>query len=151
LATPADALVLDLEDAVRLEHKAEARARAAAWLRERDFGERERIVRINPIESGFGAADLEATLGAGPDAYMIPKVRGPADLEQIDARLRALESACGRAEGGTALIPIATETPEGVLAAREIARAPRVVALSWGGEDLSAALGARRNRDGRGE
>src|SRR5262245_43775288 len=151
LATPADALVLDLEDAVRLEHKAEARARAAEWLRERDFGGRERIVRMNPIESGLGEADLEATLGAGPDTYMVPKVRGPADLEQIDARLRALERACGRAEGSTALLPIATETPEGVLAVREIARAPRVAALTWGGEDLSAALGARRNRDARGE
>jgi citrate lyase subunit beta/citryl-CoA lyase len=151
LGSPADALVLDLEDAVRLEHKAEARARAAAWLRERDFGGRERIVRINPLESGLGEADLETTLPAGPDTYMIPKVRGPADLEQIDVRLRALERACGRPEGSTALIAIATETPEGVLAAREIARAPRVAALTWGGEDLSAALGARRNRDARGE
>lgn len=151
LSTPADALVLDLEDAVRLEHKAEARACAAAWLRERDFGGRERIVRINPIESGLGEADLEATLAAGPDAYMVPKVRGPMDLEAIDARLRELEGACGRPEGAVALIAIATETPEGVLAVREIARAPRVVALTWGGEDLSAALGARTNRDARGE
>lgn len=151
LSTPADALVIDLEDAVRLEQKAEARARAAAWLRESDFGGRERIVRINPIESGLGEADLEATLAAGADAYMIPKVRARADLEVIDARLRDLERACGRPEGDAALIAIATETPEGVLAASEIARAPRVVALTWGGEDLSAAIGARRNRDASGE
>jgi len=151
LASPADALVLDLEDAVRLEDKARARTAAVAWLRERDFGGRERVVRINPIESGLGVADLEATLAAGPDSYLIPKVRGRADLEEIDARLRALERACGRREGGTELIAIATETPEGVLSASEIARAPRVTALTWGGEDLSAALGARANRDARGD
>jgi citrate lyase subunit beta/citryl-CoA lyase len=150
LASQADALVIDLEDAVRLEDKAAARATAVRWLGERDFGRKTRIVRINPIETGLGEADLEATLPAGPDAYMIPKVRGPADLEWIDTRLSALERACGRPERGVWLLPLATETPEGVLSAREIARAPRVRALSWGGEDLSAALGARRNRDASG-
>jgi citrate lyase subunit beta/citryl-CoA lyase len=151
LGSAADALVLDLEDAVLLADKAAARATVTAWLRERDFGGRERIVRINPLDSGLGEADLEATLAAGPDAYMIPKVRGPADLERVDALLLALERAAGRPERSTGLIAIATETPEGVLAIREIARAPRVSALTWGGEDLSAALGARRNRDAAGE
>jgi citrate lyase subunit beta/citryl-CoA lyase len=151
LGCAADALVLDLEDAVRPADKADARATVAAWLRERDFGGRERIVRINALDTELADADLEATLPAGPDAYMIPKLRGPADLETLDVRLRALERRHGRPEGAIALIPIATETPEGALSVREIARAPRVAALTWGGEDLSAALGARRNRDARGE
>jgi citrate lyase subunit beta/citryl-CoA lyase len=150
LESAADALVLDLEDAVRLEDKASAREAVARWL-ERDFGGRERIVRINPLDSGLGIADLEATLPARPDAYMIPKVRGFADLEELDVRLGALERAIDRPQRSVALIPIATETPEGVLAIREIAYAPRVAALTWGGEDLSAAIGARRNRDASGE
>jgi citrate lyase subunit beta/citryl-CoA lyase len=151
LESAADALVLDLEDAVRLEEKPAARAAVARWLHERHFGARERIVRINPLEGGLGQADLEATLPAGPDAYMVPKVRRFSDLEELDVHLCSLERAAGRAERSVALIPIATETPEGVLSVREIARAPRVAAVTWGGEDLSAALGARRNRDARGE
>jgi citrate lyase subunit beta/citryl-CoA lyase len=151
LATEADGLIIDLEDAVRLDDKATAREKTVSWLRERDFGGRERIVRINPIDSGLGEADLEATLAAGADSYMIPKVRGRADLETIDALLLDLERSCGRPEGEVELIAIATETPQAVLAIREIAHGPRVGALTWGGEDLSAELGARTNRDASGE
>jgi len=151
LGSGADALVLDLEDAVLLADKASAREAVVRWLRERDFGAQERIVRINPLDSGLGVADLEATFAAGPDAYLIPKVRGFADLEELDVRLTALERSADRPERGIALIPIATETPEGLLSIREIAHAPRVAALTWGGEDLSAAIGARRNRNAAGE
>jgi citrate lyase subunit beta/citryl-CoA lyase len=151
LALPADALVLDLEDAVASERKHEAREAVRGWLAQRDFGARERIVRINPMDSGLGEADLDAVLGAAPDAIMLPKVRGAEDLHALDARLSQLEVQHGLAAFSVKVIPIATETPEAVLHLPEIARAPRVDALTWGGEDLSAALGARRNRgdDGR--
>ncbi len=146
LTIEADALVLDLEDAVHLDRKREARDAVRGWLEGRDFGRRERVVRINPLDTGMGADDLEGTVAARPDAYMLPKIRGPQDVEEIDARLTDLESRHGLEPGRIRLIPIGTETPEGVLNLAAIARAPRVVALTWGGEDLSAALGARRNR-----
>jgi citrate lyase subunit beta/citryl-CoA lyase len=150
LASSADGLILDLEDSVPLDAKESARGEVARWLAERDFGTRERIVRLNALDTPFARADLAATLPGRPDAYLVPKVNGPEDLVALDADLARLEREHGLAERSVALIPIATETPLGLLRIAEIARAPRVSALTWGAEDLSAALGARANRDAEG-
>lgn len=151
LGLPADALILDLEDAVAPERKADARAELRRWLDAVDFGGRERIVRTNPLESPWGEADLEMLLdGTPPDALLVPKVRDESDLHAIDLRLRDLERRGGHAEGSVAVLVIATETPHGVFALPRLASAPRVEGLTWGAEDLSAALGARRNRDDAG-
>lgn len=151
LALEADALILDLEDAVTPERKDAARDVVAGWLRDTDFGGRERVVRMNPLETPWGARDLEVTMGSPPDAYLVPKVRGPEDLLEIDARLSRLEERHGHPAGAVKLLVLGTETPEGVLRIRELPTCPRVDALTWGAEDLSAAIGARRNRDARGE
>ncbi len=150
LTLAADSLILDLEDAVAPEQKDRARATVASWLREVDFGRQERIVRINPLDTPWGTRDLEVTLEARPDAYMVPKVSGPQDLARIDALLSRLESERGLPQGEVKLLVLATETPAGLLSIRELALCPRVDALTWGPEDLAAAIGARRNRDEQG-
>ncbi len=151
LALPADALVLDLEDAVTPDQKDDAREEIAGWLRDVDFGRQERIVRCNPLDTPWGARDYEATMRTPPDAYLVPKTRGAADLEQIDAMLTKLEREHGHPQGAVRVLVIATETPQGLMNISELASAPRVDGLTWGAEDLSAALGATRNRGDDGQ
>jgi len=151
LRLPADALVLDLEDAVTPDRKDAARAVVSNWLHDVDFGRQERIVRMNPLDTPWGLADLRATMRSPPDAYLVPKVRTLADIEQIDRVLGALEAEYGHAPGAVKLILVSTETPQGVLNLPTFTQCRRVTALSWGAEDLSAAIGARRNRDERGD
>jgi citrate lyase subunit beta / citryl-CoA lyase len=151
LTLPADGLILDLEDAVAPDLKAATRPIVARWLAELDFGERERWVRMNPIASELGLADLEATIAGRPDGYVVPKPRHAGDVRRIAETLDRLEHRHGLPSGSTRLVLIATETPEGLLNIREVAAAsPRVVTLSWGIEDLSAAMGLPRVRDGEG-
>src|SRR5215510_6395734 len=109
LTSSADGLILDLEDSVPLDAKESARGQVARWLAERDFGAKERIVRLNALDTPFAQPDLAATLPARPDAYLVPKVNGPEDLAALDAALARLEREHGLAERSVALIPIATE------------------------------------------
>ncbi len=147
LGFAADSLVLDLEDAVTPDRKDEARGVVAGWLRDVDFRGKERVVRMNPLDTPWGLEDLRVTMQVPPDAYLVPKVRTLADIERIDLTLETLESEYGHVRGGVKLILVSTETPQGVLNLPTFTQCPRVTALSWGAEDLSAAIGARRNRD----
>ena len=147
LTLPADGLILDLEDAVPPDRKAATRPIVREWLA-RDFGGRERWIRMNPIATGLGEADLEQTISGRPDGYVVPKPRHAGDIREIAQLLDRLEHRHGIAPGSTRLLPIATETPEGLLNIREVAAAsPRIVAISWGIEDLGAAMGLPRVRD----
>ncbi|MFW6094787.1 MAG: HpcH/HpaI aldolase/citrate lyase family protein [Pseudomonadota bacterium] len=146
LATDADSLVLDLEDAVTPKRKAEARSRVARWLERVDFGGKERTVRMNPLDTPWGLEDVAATMAHPPDAYVVPKVSTLAELETLDAEISRLESRHGHAPNGVGLILVATETPLGVLNAATFPECRRVIAMTWGAEDLSASLGAPRNR-----
>jgi citrate lyase subunit beta/citryl-CoA lyase len=151
LTLPADGLILDLEDAVAPDRKSATRGVVRDWLAQRDFGGRERWVRMNPLATGLGQADLEETLPARPDGYVVPKPGRAADIREIARILDRLEQRHGIPNGATRLVPIATETPEGLLNIREIATAsPRTVAISWGVEDLGAAMGLGRVRDAEG-
>lgn len=148
LTLPADGLILDLEDAVTPDRKAETRPVVRRWLAEREFGARERWVRMNPLATGLGRADLEDTIGGRPDGYVVPKPRHAGDIREIAQILDGLEHRHGLPPGATRLVLIATETPEGLLNIRDVAAAsPRIVAISWGIEDLSAAMGLPRVRD----
>lgn len=151
LATDADALVLDLEDAVTPDNKDEAREIVAGWLADVDFGRQERMVRINPLDTPWFRDDVEATMVNPPDSYMIPKVHGGDDVRLIDRVLSGLEEQHGHEPGGVKLVVLGTETPQGYQNIAGIPCVERVDALTWGAEDLSAAVGARRNRgpDGR--
>jgi len=140
LTLPADGLILDLEDAVAPDRKAVTRGAVREWLGRNDFGGRERWVRMNPIATGLGQADLEETIAARPDGYVVPKPGCAADIREIVRILDRLEQRHGIPNGAMRLTLIATETPEGLLNIREIATAtPRTVAISWGVEDLGAA------------
>jgi citrate lyase subunit beta / citryl-CoA lyase len=151
LTLPADGLILDLEDAVTPDRKAATRPIVRHWLETRDFGPRERWVRMNPIYSEYGEGDLEETIAGRPHGYVVPKPRHAGDIRRIAAVLERLEQRHRLPWGSTRLVLIATETPEGLLNIREVAAAsPRIAAVSWGIEDLSAAMGLPRTRDAEG-
>ena len=151
LATDADSLVLDLEDAVTPERKDEVRATVAHWLADVDFGGKEKTVRMNPLDTPWGYADLEATMPSPPDAYMVPKPETVEGLNLIDARLSSLERRYGHRDRQVGLVLIAAETPLGAFNAPTLPRCPRVVGMSWGAEDLATALGAPATRSAAGE
>ena len=146
LALEADTLVLDLEDAVTPDNKDAARETVTDWLGQVDFGRQERMVRMNPLETPWGVADLEETMRGRPDSYLVPKVRTRDDVLKIHTIISRMEKECGYPPGEIKLVVLATETPEGLLNIKDFGSCPRVDGLSWGAEDLSAAIGARRNR-----
>ncbi len=149
LGTNADSLIFDLEDAVTPDRKDEVRGIVASWLAESDFGSKEKTVRMNPLDTPWGHADLEATIVSPPDAYVVPKPETLEGLNAIDAELSRLERLHGHADRGVGLILIA-ETPLGALNLPTFTGCPRVHALTWGGEDMSAVLGVPGNRDADG-
>jgi citrate lyase subunit beta / citryl-CoA lyase len=145
-ASPADIVILDLEDAVSEGEKATARSMVAAFLRANTV-QRERLwVRINPIQGPHALADLVTVMPAAPTGIMFPKPRGRADAELLDHYLTAFEAAAGTTLGSTKVMILATEEPASMLAIGSYAGVPRVAAMSWGGEDLATALGASDNR-----
>ena len=147
IASPADLVLLDLEDAVGLGEKPKARSLVSTFL-SANAAQRARLwVRINPLQSPHALADLVAVMPGRPGGIMLPKSRGKADVEVLDHYLLALEVAAGIEPGSTRVIALVTETAEGMLATGGYAGAPRLVAMSWGAEDLADALGASENRD----
>ena len=142
LEAPADALILDLEDSVTPENKESARAAVCEWLREADFGGRQKLARINPLASTWGAADIAAVAGCGPDGIVVPKAESRRDVEAVDELIGKAEARAGTAQGAVKMLPIGTETPASVFHLPEMAAHPRVDGMTWGAEDLSAELGA---------
>ena len=131
LDTNADCLIFDLEDAVTPARKAEVRSIVAGWLADVDCRGKERTVRMNPLDTPWGYADLEETMASPPDAYLVPKPETVHDIELIDAELTRLERANGHPQGQVGLILIAGETPLGAINIPTLASSPRVVAMSW--------------------
>jgi citrate lyase subunit beta/citryl-CoA lyase len=149
-SSPADALILDLEDSVAPENRVRARGLAREFLKE---GNRQAVwVRINPVGSKDFIADMQAVVADAPAGLIVPKPDGPQDLLTLDAHLITLETQAGLAQRSIKLLPVATETPTAVLSLQDYrSPPPRLAALSWGAEDLAAALGAATNRDENGE
>ena len=144
----ADEIILDLEDSVAPAEKDAARVLVRNTLMAVDFGEAERLVRINPLETPYGRDDIEMIVPAGPDMLLIPKCNEAKDIADVEALVAAVEKKAGF-EHTTLFMPL-IETAKGVLNAYEIARASsRVVAMCWGAEDLSADLGVERTKEGR--
>ncbi len=147
LAGEADALILDLEDAVAPERKAAAREACAAFLMAGRAG-KPIFVRINGFDTPHAMADLAAVVRGGPDGIMLPKSRDAADLVRLDHHLTALEWRDGLPAGGIAALPIITETAQAMAGLGSYAQqAPRLCGMLWGGEDLAADLGAQGNRE----
>jgi citrate lyase subunit beta/citryl-CoA lyase len=148
----ADAVIVDLEDAVVPDRKALAREMTAAFLMApRLAGCPALWVRVNPVSSGLMPDDLVAVMHAAPAGIVLPKPDSIADVQALDEALDRFEqSTSGRSP--TPVVAIATETALAVTSLAGYARPPaRLLALTWGGEDLSAELGAMLNRDADGE
>nr|WP_171321470.1 CoA ester lyase [Halovulum dunhuangense] len=135
---PADALILDLEDAVAPDAKGTARDLVTAAVREGGFGKRRLLVRINALDTEWGRADLEAAIAARPHGILLPKVSRPELIETV---------AAGLPEGHPSRVWAMMETPEGVLNAAAIAGAPRMEGFVLGTNDLAKDLGTRHRPD----
>lgn len=140
----ADALILDLEDSVAASAKPAARAATAGFLA-RPNRPIPLFVRINPLDGGLADDDLAAVVQVAPDGIMLPKAEGGKSVVDLLARLSKLgnESAL--------IFPLATETPAAIFAIGSFGGvSPRICALSWGAEDLPAAIGAATSREADG-
>jgi citrate lyase subunit beta/citryl-CoA lyase len=146
----ADALILDLEDAVAPLRKELARDMVKNLLGgpPRDWAF---LVRINPLGSGLALGDLAAIVRPGLDGILIPKVNGTQDIELISNYVDVLEVATGVTPGHVKLLVVATETPAAMIGFAGYATpSRRLVAMTWGAEDLGAALGALSNKEADG-
>jgi len=143
----ADALIVDLEDSVT------ADARPAARELARDFinGKDKIWVRINPTDSIDALFDLQAVMPSAPAGIVLPKPGSADDAMRLAMTLDELESTHGIAPGSTRILPLCTERPRALFSLESyVGATPRLAGLSWGAEDLSAALGAKTNRDAAG-
>jgi citrate lyase subunit beta/citryl-CoA lyase len=137
----ADALILDLEDSVAAANRPTARRLARDFLEAHGADRLLRYVRVNPLASGLALDDLGATVAGRPDGILLPKCL-PEDVRTLDHYLSAFEAAAGAPLGKIRIIAIATETPQAVFALGGYAGvSPRLEAITWGAEDLSACLG----------
>jgi citrate lyase subunit beta/citryl-CoA lyase len=146
----ADALILDLEDSVAPGRKAFARGAVKELVGERT-GNWSFLVRINPFGTSLTLEDLAAVVRPGLDGILIPKVNGIEDVDLVSHYVDVLEVATGVASGHIKLLVVATETPAAMFGFNGYARKnKRLVAMTWGAEDLSAALGALANKEADG-
>jgi citrate lyase subunit beta/citryl-CoA lyase len=143
VASGADALILDLEDSVAIDAKPAARAAVAAYL-----GEPRAVplfVRINPLDGPFADLDLDAVARCHPDGIMLPKAEGALSVADLITRLEK------RGNTSATILPIASETPGAIFQLGSYAaQAARLAGLTWGAEDLPAAIGAETSREADG-
>jgi len=150
LTSPADALILDLEDSVAAARRPEARKMISAWIPEaRSGGIKAKLyVRINPLDSTDWEADLAGVMAAGPDGIILPKPTSGEDVHKLSIALGQAESKHKLSAGHTKILPIVTETPISVLQLHSyVGSSSRLVGMSWGAEDLGAVVGSLANRD----
>jgi citrate lyase subunit beta/citryl-CoA lyase len=148
----ADVVIVDLEDSVAPQNKAVAREIAAKSITAlRPAMQSAVYVRVNDLSTGLTDDDLAALIPARPDGIMLPKSNSGRDAQQLSAKLRVHEAENGLPDGGIKILPIITETAIGVLSAASYSdTTSRLSGLTWGAEDLSAAIGARTPRDENG-
>lgn len=153
IASGADVLLIDLEDSVSPARKSAARQITAAFIREtRPLAERPRLfVRVNAMPTELTGADLDAVMPAAPDGIMLPKCQSGTDLQLASSMIAVREAESELVDGATRIIAIATETAASIFHMGTYAGASRrLEGLTWGGEDLSADIGAEANRDAAG-
>ena len=91
LSLAADSLILDLEDSVTPDNKDSARKEVCDWIKNTDFGRQECLVRINPLDSPWGRADLDAVMEQLPDGIVLPKVADRESIDFIDDLMTSME------------------------------------------------------------
>ena len=140
----ADALILDLEDSVAADARPEARLMAREYLAGKDNV----WVRINPLDTDDAKADLVGVMPSAPAGIVLPKPRSAEAAIELDEVLFGLEESHGIEAGSTRILALCTEHPEALFTLNSyIGATPRLAGLSWGAEDLAAAVGATKNRD----
>lgn len=147
-SSSADALILDLEDSVAPDRTEIARGMVRAYLDARPDRSRQQLwVRINPLSTDKALPDLAAIVGGAPDGIVLPKPDSADDVVLLGHYLTALEQREGISSGRIRIIPVATETARAVFALGTYAGcSTRLAGITWGAEDLSAALGASTNK-----
>jgi citrate lyase subunit beta/citryl-CoA lyase len=151
LDSGADALIIDLEDAVPEADKVRARAICAAFVKEH----RARLplfVRVNALATGLLLDDLAAVVGAHPHGIMLPKCASGRDVALVDAYISALEALYCIPAGSLRILPIVTEGAAALFGMGSYAETagPRLCGMLWGGEDLAADVGTLANRGAQG-
>ena len=152
LSSPADVLILDLEDSVAASRRPEARGMAAAFMpAARSAGCRAKLyVRVNPLDGPDWEADLIGVMSAGPDGIILPKPHSGEDVHKLSIALDHAEKRHGLKTGVTRILPITTEVPISVLQMHTyVGSSSRLSGMSWGAEDLGAVVGSLSNRDER--
>lgn len=143
-----DAIMFDLEDAVALKEKDSARILVAHALQHPLYQEIETVVRVNPLDSEFGLADLNAVVRAGVDVVRMPKTETAQDVIDMDHEITEIEKACGREVGSTQMLA-AIESPLGITQANQIATASkRLIGIALGAEDYVRNLKTERSPEG---
>ncbi len=143
-----DSIMFDLEDAVVLKEKDSARILVAHALQHPLYQEIETVVRVNPLDSEFGLADLNAVVRAGVDVVRMPKTETAQDVIDMDHEITEIEKACGREVGSTKMLA-AIESPLGITQANKIATASkRLIGIALGAEDYVRNLKTERSPEG---
>jgi citrate lyase subunit beta-like protein len=141
-----DSICMDMEDGTAINRKAEARATIVKALQQLNFGQSEKLVRINSIGSGWEKDDIEAVLPYHPDGIVIPKVESYDQIEWADRLIEAPELKYGWPVNSIRVL-IGVETARGIMNLKDIAAHPRLDAIIFGGEDFAASIGATRTRE----
>ena len=155
IGSPADVLILDLEDSVAESRKVGARSTAAEFIAAHSASLNARLfVRINPLDSALAMGDLATVVVPGLAGIMLPKTNGAGDIVRLGYCLDALEARAGLLPGTVKVVPVATETAQAMLNMQSFAgpidKLARLAGVTWGAEDLSSAIGAVSNREGDG-
>jgi citrate lyase beta subunit len=142
-----DCICMDMEDGVAMTRKADARAIVAEAMRELDFGESERCIRINSIGSGLESYDLVAALATNPDTIVVPKIEFADQVKWVSDHIESYELSSNQKVGSVRLLA-GVETAKGIMNLRKIAESDRrLEAIIFGAEDYAASIGARRTKE----
>ncbi|NBO40746.1 MAG: CoA ester lyase [Betaproteobacteria bacterium] len=151
-STGADALLLDLEDAVSQDRLPLARGLVLEYLSNHKRKDQQVWVRINPLNTALSLPDLVAVMPGKPDGIVLPKPLNASDVQQLDHFLSALEQREGIAVGSTRILPVATELAGSLFELQSYAGcSARLAGLTWGAEDLATDIGATTNKKDNGE
>jgi citrate lyase subunit beta/citryl-CoA lyase len=149
----ADGVIVDLEDSIAPDRKAQARQLALGFLKEAGKAKtRPRLlVRVNGLDTGMIDDDLDAIVPGAPDAILFPKAEGGAGVIHVDAKLNAREAIADLPEGQIKILAQTVESAAGFFSAGSYRDcSARLIGMTWGPEDLSSEIGASANRDASG-
>ncbi len=141
-----DCICMDMEDGVAASRKAEARATIAKALQELDFGQSEKLARINSVGPGWEKDDIAAVLPYHPDGIVIPKIEALEQVQWASDIIAGAELNYGWPFNSIRML-VGVETARGILNLKEIASHPRLDGIIFGGEDFAASVGATRSSD----